>query len=107
MFERNFYHFKIEHIEDAYFRLPDNTIVHGLDTMVEILSVNKKFLPCKLKSFVQGDLPPNSSLKSGYTNLLHKIINEQSVELLNKVMKNENCPHINIKDSDGRRALNK
>ena len=96
-----FYHNRLEHLEDAYFRLPDMSIVHGLDTIVETLSLNKKFLPCKLKSFVQGILPPNSSLKLGHTNLLHKIVIEQAVELLEKVLKNEKCPQVNIKDSEG------
>lgn len=52
--ESKFYHYKLEHLEDSYFRLPDLSIMHGLDSIVEMLSLNKKFLPCKLKSFAQG-----------------------------------------------------
>lgn len=46
-------------------------------------------------------MPPNWALKLGYTNLLHKVVNEQAVELLDKVLNNELCPEIDIKDSEG------
>lgn len=100
--DKKVYHVKIEHVEDAYFRLQDGTIVHGLDEMIELFSVeNKSILPCKLTNFVQGIFPPNSSIKFGHTNILHKVVQENCLDLLDTVLKNNSSPQINIKDSNG------
>ena len=92
-----FWHHKIEHVEDAYFRIQDNgMIIHGIEFVI------KSF---KLKNFVIGQLPPNYSLKYGVTTLLHKIVQHEYYNLLKKVLKNPKCSQIDIKNSLGRTAL--
>ena len=100
--ENKYYHYKIENIEDSYFKLPDETIVHGLDTLVEIFRKNKYFLPCKLKKFVTSNqLPPFWSIRLGYTNLFHRIAYKGSLIQLRSILFNPKCPQINMKDSYG------
>jgi hypothetical protein len=100
--ENKYYHYKIENIEDSYFKLPDETIVHGLDTFVDIFRKNKHFLPCKLKKFLNGGhLPPYWSIRLGYTNLLHRVACKGSLIQLKSILYNPKCPQINIKDSYG------
>jgi hypothetical protein len=99
--ENKYYHYKIENIEDSYFKLPDETIVHGLDTLVEIFRKNKYFLPCKLKKFLNGKIPPYWSIRLGYTNLLHRAASKGSLNQLKSILFNPKCPQINMKDSYG------
>jgi hypothetical protein len=92
-----FWHHKIEHVEDAYFKIPDDgMIIHGIEFVI------KNF---KLKNFVIGQLPPIYSLKYGVTTLLHKIVQNEYFNLLKQVLKNPKCPQIDVKNSLGRTAL--
>jgi hypothetical protein len=99
------YHFKIENIEDAYFRISNEQIIHGLEELVKTYMQESGPLPCKLKTFIKNYPPPNSSRKYGITLTLHRVALESSVDMLNEVLKNKRCPQINIKDSDGSTAL--
>ena len=104
--KHKFYHYTLENIEDAYFQMVNGSTVHGLDKLVENFRHHKGFLPCKLKHFVPGSVPPNSTLQFGlHTHLLHRLVIEGSLSLVNQVIRNPLCPQINTKDVLGNTAL--
>ena len=111
MHNRIFYHFTLENVEDAYFRIVNGSIIynptfHGLDNLVEKFRHDKGFLPCRLKNVVPGNVPPNSSLQLGiHTHLIHRLVIEGSSNLVSQAIKSSKSPQINIKDLRGNTPL--
>ncbi len=98
-------------MEDAYFKIVNgsiiySTIYHGIDRLVDKFKLEKGILPCRLKNFVPGNLPPNSALQLGFhTHLLHRLVLEGSIYLVTQVIKHPKCPQINTKDLNGNTPL--
>ena len=99
--QSEFHHFKLEHIEDSYFKFTNGFLIHGLDNLVEHFSIRKEFLPCRLKHYVKGNLLPNSLRIYGNTLALHRLAYEGFIHLLKTVIENPRSPQINVKDSNG------
>lgn len=88
-------HYSIKHVEDCYFKI-SNDLIHGIEALAE------KF---KIEHFVLGQYPPSWSLKFGFTQLLHRVVQNECFNLLFKVLTNPKCTQINARNSLGRTAL--
>lgn len=67
-------HYQIRrHGDDAFYSLDEQTITHGLETLIEYYQEHDgKGLICRLTKFITKDPPPNESRRHGRTNLLHR-----------------------------------
>lgn len=56
--------------------LDEQTIVHGLETLIEYYQENANGLICALDEPVRKDPPPHDTRRHGRTNLLHRATKE-------------------------------
>ena len=87
-----FKHIKIEHIEDSFFKIPNRIIFHGIESIIE------KF---KLKKFAIGFYPPKHALKFGITNIIHRLVQNDYLNMLAQILIHPRCPSLDSKNTTG------
>ncbi|PSN45883.1 Tyrosine-protein kinase HTK16 [Blattella germanica] len=76
-------HYQIrKHGEDAFFSIDEQTITHGLETLIEHYQEDAHGLVTRLTKVCKKDPPPHDSRRHGRTNLLHRATKEVVSELL-------------------------
>lgn len=93
-------HTKVEQIDEAFFRIDRDSVLHGLDTFVERARHSEHgSLPCQLKHFVRGELIPSWTRRLGRTLALHDMI--RRAYQVERVFNSLFYFGIDLKDSDG------
>ena len=97
-------HYQIRrHGEDAFFSIDEETIIHGLDTLIEYYHgeglVVQLSRPPRLR-----DPPPHTSRRHGTTNLLHRATREGNYKVVSELLK---CQYrsLDAKNEDGQTAV--
>lgn len=98
-------HYQIRrHGEDAFFSIEENTIVHGLETLIEYYQENANGLICALEEPIRKDAPPHDTRRHGRTNLLHRATKEGNFTVVSELLK---CGYrsLEAKNQDGQTAV--
>uniref|UniRef100_A0A8D8PSK7 Tyrosine-protein kinase n=1 Tax=Cacopsylla melanoneura TaxID=428564 RepID=A0A8D8PSK7_9HEMI len=102
-------HYQIRrHGEDAFFSIDEQTITHGLETLIEYYQENEgKGLICCLTKFVKKDPPPNDSRRHGRTNLLHRATKSGNYQVVSELLKYRyvNIESLEAKNQDGQTVV--
>lgn len=83
--DNNVIHYQIfRHGEDAFFSVEEQTVIHGLETLVEYYQGDgANGSVCQLRSFVEKDPLPHDTRRHGITNLLHRATKEGKISFHN------------------------
>ncbi|XP_050314326.1 tyrosine-protein kinase Shark [Anthonomus grandis grandis] len=97
------------HQEDAFFSLNDLGKLHGLETLIDHYRRN----PLSddglvLTDFVKGTIPPHETLRSGFTNLLHRATKEGDHKVVAELFQSSESKYLgdkrDAKNQDGKTA---
>lgn len=97
-------HYQIRrHGEDAFFSIDEETIIHGLDTLIEYYHGEGLDVRLTRPPRIQ-DPPPHTSRRHGTTNLLHRATREGNYKVVSELLK---CQYRNLdaKNEDGQTAV--
>lgn len=81
------------HGEDAFFSINEQTIFHGLETLIEYYKNDSSGLPCTLVEFIKKAPPPPNTRSHGRTNLLHRATKEGNFCVVSELLK---CGYRNL-----------
>ncbi|KAE8751214.1 hypothetical protein FOCC_FOCC002042 [Frankliniella occidentalis] len=98
------FHYQIRrHGEDAFFSIDEETIIHGLDTLIEYYQVEGLDVRLTRPPRLQ-DPPPHTSRRHGTTNLLHRATREGNYKIVSELLK---CQYrsLDAKNEDGQTAV--
>nr|CAD7194918.1 unnamed protein product [Timema douglasi] len=98
-------HYQIRrHGEDAFFSIDEQTIIHGLETLIEYYQGESHGLATKLNKVCRKDTPPHDSRRHGRTNLLHRATKEGNYTVVSELLK---CGYrsLEAKNQDGQTAV--
>ncbi|KAJ9587710.1 hypothetical protein L9F63_018861, partial [Diploptera punctata] len=98
-------HYQIRrHGEDAFFSIDEQTIIHGLETLIEYYQEAAHGLVGKLTKVCKKDPPPHDSRRHGRTNLLHRATKEDEVTFIRNLLK---CGYrsLEAKNQEGETAV--
>ncbi|KAI5712841.1 hypothetical protein M8J75_011667 [Diaphorina citri] len=102
-------HYQIRrHGEDAFFSVDEQTITHGLETLIEYYQEQEgKGLICCLTRFVKKDPPPNDSRRHGRTNLLHRATKAGDITVVSELLKYRyvDIESLEAKNQDGQTVV--
>lgn len=97
-------HYQIRrHGEDAFFSIDEETIIHGLDTLIEYYHGEGPDVQLSRPPRLQ-DPPPHTSRRHGTTNLLHRATREGNYKVVSELLK---CQYrsLDAKNEDGQTAV--
>ncbi|XP_069687001.1 tyrosine-protein kinase Shark [Periplaneta americana] len=98
-------HYQIRrHGEDAFFSIDEQTIIHGLETLIEYYQEASHGLVTKLTRVCKKDPPPHDSRRHGRTNLLHRATKEGNYTVVSELLK---CGYrsLEAKNQEGQTAV--
>ncbi|KAL1464172.1 hypothetical protein WDU94_003844, partial [Cyamophila willieti] len=103
-------HYQIRrHGEDAFFSIDEQTIIHGLETLIEYYQEDEgKGLICCLTKFVIKDPPPNDSRRHGRSNVLHRATKAGEYNVILTLLQSPrygNIQTLEAKDENGQTAI--
>ncbi|XP_063220076.1 tyrosine-protein kinase Shark-like [Bacillus rossius redtenbacheri] len=105
LYEGEIIHYQIRrHGEDAFFSIDEQTITHGLETLIEYYQEEAHGLVSKLSYICKKDPPPHDSRRHGRTNLLHRATKEGNYMVVSELLK---CGYrsLEAKNQDGQTAV--
>lgn len=105
LYEGEVVHYQIRrHGEDAFFSIDENTITHGLETLIELYQEDARGLVTRLVTPVKKDPPPHDSRRHGRTNLLHRATKEGNYTVASELLK---CGYrsLEAKNEEGQTAV--
>lgn len=102
-------HFSAPH---STYNMEDSPHFNGLNELIEYYSKENVQLPFNTFSRLttacpDGQSPPSLSFSEGYTNALHKAINEGNANLALSIIQHQLCPHLDERDGTGSTALHR
>ncbi|XP_065202504.1 tyrosine-protein kinase Shark-like [Planococcus citri] len=98
-------HFQIrKHQNDAFFSIDEQTISHGLETLIEYYQTSDRGLNVTLKNPIPKDLPPPETRLHGRTNLLHRATRQGDIKVVTAVLKAVNC-NLEARNQEGQTAV--
>ncbi|CAH0383280.1 unnamed protein product [Bemisia tabaci] len=104
--DNNVIHYQIfRHGEDAFFSVEEQTVIHGLETLVEYYQGDgANGSVCQLRSFVEKDPLPHDTRRHGITNLLHRATKEGNTVIVSELLKSR-TRNLDAKDETGQTAV--
>nr|CAD7588127.1 unnamed protein product [Timema genevievae] len=91
-------------IKDISYMVNEQTIIHGLETLIEYYQGESHGLATKLNKVCKKDTPPHDSRRHGRTNLLHRATKEGNYTVVSELLK---CGYrsLEAKNQDGQTAV--
>lgn len=105
LYKNDVIHYQIrKHENDAFFSIDEQTICHGLETLIEYYQQSCHGLVTSLGNPIIKDPPPPDTRRHGRTNLLHRATKEGDTKIVEELLK---CGYrsLEAKNQEGQTAV--